>query len=169
MKREERYCTNCREPLPAGAAWCEKCGTDAGDIFDGRMPRRQSSSGRGWIVILLLIILVAGAAWFYRDKIPIRALHRDLPRTDTGPIRVVRQRPGGERRAPGAKISEPEAIITLRRYLTSRDDPAIRSECLAIASRGRSDDGYALEAFDSCKGTTLGRWRVDGRTGEVGR
>lgn len=168
MKREERYCANCREPLPAGAAWCEKCGTDAGDVFNGRMPRRKSSV-RAWLVVLLLIAAGAVGVFLYRDDIRIPRMFRTPPRFDTGPVGVVRQRPGGSRRAPGAKLTQPEAIRTLREYLVAREDLSIKSECLAVAARGFSNGAYILDAVDSCHATALGRWRVDGRTGEVGR
>ncbi|HEV8657104.1 MAG TPA: zinc ribbon domain-containing protein [Thermoanaerobaculia bacterium] len=158
--KEQRYCTNCREPLPAGATWCEKCGTDVGEVFDGRVRKpRASRSATPWIVALL-ILGGAAAAWFYRSKIPF--LHQ-APVFDSGPIRVVRQRPGGVRRAPGAKLSEPEAMQTLRRHLA----PQVKSECLAVASRGYKDDAYGFDVVDSCKGTKMGRWQVNGKTGEV--
>ncbi|HEX9164032.1 MAG TPA: hypothetical protein VF980_20170 [Thermoanaerobaculia bacterium] len=136
-------------------------------MFDGRIRRPRSSSRGRWLAVLLLVVAAAAGAWFYRDRIPIAALHRELPRTDSGPIRVVRQRPGGAARAPGAKLSEPEAVITLRRYLANRPDRAMKSECVAIASRGFSSGEYAFVVIDSCKQVRLGRWRVDGRTGEV--
>ena len=162
--KEERFCTNCRAPLPAGAAWCEACGTDAGDVFDGRLPRTNSAS-RGWLVALLLVAAAAVGAFLYRDDIPIPRFLRSSPKFDTGPVRVVGQRPGGSHRAPGAKLSQPEAIRTLREYLVARKD--IKSECLAVAARGFNDGAYTLDAVDSCHAAKLGRWRVDGRTGEV--
>jgi hypothetical protein len=158
--KSERYCPKCREPLPAGAAWCEKCGSDAGEVFDGRVRKQRAPrSATPWIVVLALLA-AAAAAWFYRSKIPF--LHQ-APVFDTGPVRVVRQRPGGARRAPGAKLSEPEAMQTLRRVLA----PQVKSECLAVASRGYASGAYTFDAVDSCKATKLGRWRVDGGTGEV--
>ena len=167
MRGEERFCTTCRAPLPAGAAWCEKCGADSGSVFDGRMPKAKRSFGNAWPLILVLLLAVGGAVWFFRDELPIgRYFPRSLPRTDTGPIRVVGQRPGGARKAPGAKLSEPEAVITLRRYLTTGE---VKSECLALASRGSAGGAYTFDAVDSCRDVKLGRWKVDGKTGEVGR
>jgi len=166
VKGEERYCASCRATIPRGAAWCEKCGADAGDVFDGRMPRRTAKPGAGvgWPVVLLVIAIAAGA-WYYREKIP--GLRTELPRTDTGPVRVVGQRPGGSRRAGEAKLSEAEAIITLRRYVTAEN--RTKNECLAIASRGSSGTEYSFDVVDSCRGMKLGRWKVDGATGEVKR
>jgi hypothetical protein len=166
MKVEERYCSTCRAVLPAGAAWCEKCGTDAGKVFDGKMPRRKSSS-RVWIAVLLALVAAGVGVFLYRDDVRIPNMLRSSPKFDTGPVRVVGQRPGGTHRAPGAKLNQPEAIRTLREYLVAHND--VKSECLAVAARGFQGGAYTLDAVDSCHTTKLGRWRVDGRTGEVGR
>ena len=112
------------------------------------------------LIVVLLIVAAAVAVWTYRSKIPFL---RPKPVFDSGPIRVVHQRPGATRRAPGAKLSEPEAVMTLRRHLA----PAVKSECLAVAGRGNDGDVYVFDAVDGCRGTKLGRWRVDGKTGEV--
>jgi len=113
------------------------------------------------VLVILLIAAIAAAAWFYRSKIPF--LHEE-PVFDSGPIHVVRQRPGGARRAPGAKLSEPEAVMTLRQHLATQ----VKSECLAVASRGFKSGAYEFDAVDSCAGTKLGHWRVDAKTAEVG-
>jgi hypothetical protein len=159
----ERLCTKCRAPLPAGAAWCEACGTDAGEVFDGRVQKPPSSSrGLLWLVLLLIVAGGGFAAWTYRTKIPFL---RPKPVFDTGPVRVVGQRPGGARRPAGAKLSEPEAMMTLRHQLA----PQVKSECLAIAGRGYHDGAYAFDAVDSCAGTKLGRYKVDGTSGKITR
>jgi hypothetical protein len=158
----ERFCANCRALLPAGAAWCEACGADAGDVFDGRVAARKSSRSPWWLVIVLLVVAAGGVAWLYRSKIPI---FKQQPAFDTGPVRVVGQRPGGARRARGAKLSEPEAMMTLRQQLA----PQVKSECLAVASRGFHDGAYGFDAVDSCSGTKLGRYKVDGVSGAVSR
>ena len=166
MRSEERFCSNCREPLPARAAWCEKCGTDAGDVFDGRLPRKKSAT-RGWLAVVLLVIAAGVAVFLYRDDVPIPHFLRSSPKFDSGPVRVVGQRPGGSHRAPGAKLNQPEAVRALREYLVTNKD--VKSECLAVAARGFRDGAYTLDAVDSCHAQKLGRWRVDGRTGEVGQ
>lgn len=166
MKTEERYCSTCRAVLPAGAAWCEKCGTDAGQVFDGKMPRRKSSI-RVWVAVLVLIIAAAVGVFLDRDDVRIPNFLRSSPRFDTGPVGVVGQRPGGTHRAPGAKLNLAEAIRTLREYLVAHND--IKSECLAVAARGFHDGAYTLDAIDRCHAAKLGRWRVDGGTGEVRR
>lgn len=164
MRSEERFCSNCREPLPARAAWCEKCGTDAGDVFDGRMPRKKSAN-RGWLVALLIALVGALGVFLYRDDVPIPRFLRSSPKFDSGPVRVVGQRPGGSHRGPGAKLNQPEAVRTLREYLVAHKK--VKSECLAVAARGFRDGAYTLDAIDSCRSTKLGRWRVDGGSGEV--
>jgi hypothetical protein len=130
------------------------------------MPRRTAKPGSGvWWPLVLLGIVIAAGAWYYREQIP--GLQTELPRTDTGPVRVVGQRPGKTRHANQAKLSEAEAIITLRRYVT--DENRTRNECIAIASRGSEGVEYTFDVVDSCRGMPLGRWRVDGATGEVKR
>lgn len=160
MKESERFCTTCRAPLPAGAAWCETCGADAGQVFDGRVSRPERRSMAVPLFVMLVVIAAGAAAWIYRSKIPFL---RAEPVFDTGPVRVVKQRPGGARRAPGAKLSEPEAMMTLRQHLAV----SVRSECLAVASRGWERGVYVFDAVDSCHGTKLGRWHVDGKSGAV--
>ena len=128
MRGEERFCTNCRAPLPARAAWCEKCGTDAGDVFDGRRPRQKNSPARAWSIVFVLAIAAAVAVFLYRDDVPIPKFLRSAPKFDTGPVTVVSHRPGGTKRAPGSKLSQPEAIRTLRAYLVAREDQPIKSE-----------------------------------------
>lgn len=114
------------------------------------------------MLVVLLVAAIAFAVWTYRDRLPLATTPHARP-YDSGPIRVVGQRPGGSRRAPGAKLSEPEAMMTLRQHLA----PEVKSECLAVASRGHEGDVYLFDAFDSCRRAKLGRWRVDGTTGEV--
>ena len=157
----QRFCANCRAPLPAGAAWCEACGTDAGDLFDGRIAKPASRRSPWWLVIVLLLVAAGGVAWLYRSKIPML---RPQPVFDTGPVRVV-NRPAGAKRARGAKLSEPEAMMTLRRELARQ----VKSECLAVASRGFQDGAWNFDAVDSCAGTKLGRYKVDGVSGSITR
>jgi len=116
------------------------------------------------VIVLLVIAIVGVSAW--------RTLRRQAspappPTTLTIPPRVVHDRPGTTRRGSGAKLTEPEAILTLRRHLVATQN--LQSHCVAILSNGYKDGTYTLTAVDSCKDARLGRWRVDGRTGEVGK
>jgi hypothetical protein len=81
---------------------------------------------------------------------------------------VVGDRPGGARRAPGAAISEPEAVMTLRHYFAGQEN-AIKSECLAVISKGYRDGHYTFDAVDACRRSRLGRWKVDAKTKAVSR
>ncbi len=112
---------------------------------------------------LMVVLAVAVAAFIVWKFWPGLQREQPGPVFDSGPIRVVRQRPGGSVRAPGAKLTEPEAVMTLRQRLA----PKVKTECLAIASRGHEGDAYLFDAVDSCTRTKLGRWRVDGTTSEV--
>jgi hypothetical protein len=80
---------------------------------------------------------------------------------------VVADRPGGARRAPGAIISEAEAIRILRRYLV--ETLKISDACLAVMSANPGQGSYLLTAINGCEHTRLGRWRVDARTSAVAR
>jgi hypothetical protein len=153
---EERYCVNCRAELPGGASACPQCGTYAGDVFDGQVPKPKRRGG-AWVV---LILVAAGALAALR---PWRYLKTQAA-AEKPSTRVVSVRPGGARRAPNAKLSEPEAMLTLRRHLTS---DSVRADCLVISSQGWRETSYRLTALDRCAGTRLGRFRVDVKSGEV--
>ena len=140
--------------IPRGMNVCPECG-----VFDGKLPKQRRKSSGAWIVLLLLVAAGAGAYWYWMQR-------PRLPRADTGPIRVVGDRPGGARRAPGAAINEPEAMMTLRHYFAAQEHP-VKSECLAIISRGYRDGNYTFDTVDSCDRTRLGRWKVDSRTKTV--
>jgi hypothetical protein len=156
----DRYCSNCRTPIPRGTNTCPACGVYAGDVFDGKVPKqRRKSSSRAWIILLMLIAAGAGAYWYWTQR-------PRVPRADTGPVRVVGDRPGGARRAPGAAINEPEAVMTLRHYFAAQEHP-IRSECIAVISKGSRDGHYTFDVVNSCDRSRLGRWRVDAKTRAV--
>ena len=155
---EERYCSNCRTLIPRGVDNCPACGVYAGDVFDGKMPKqRRKSNGALWIVLLLVIASAGYWYWMQRPRIP---------RADTGPVRVVGDRPGGARRAPGAVISEPEAVMTLRHYFAAQEHP-IKSECIAVISKGFSGGHYTFDVVNGCDRSRLGRWRIDAKTRAV--
>lgn len=143
--------------MAEAATWCEACGADASIA---KKERRRSAKWP-WVVVVLLLAGVG--AWVYAPH-PSR-----LPRTDTGPIRVVKQRPGGAAKAAGATLTQPEATITLRRHFTARPENPIKVECLAIASRGFSGGAYSFDVFDRCEKERLGRWTVDGKSGAVSK
>ena len=133
---------------------------DLPEIFDGRIrnPDRRRRSRWPWIVVVL--IAIAAGVWFVRDDIPIPGRSRIV----AGPSKVVRQRPGGARKAPGARLNEPEAIMALRRHFTAQ---GIKSECIATVSRGTVDGAYTFDVVNRCDQARLGRWRVDGNSGAV--
>jgi hypothetical protein len=159
---EPRYCSNCRAELSADANTCAACGVFAGDVFDGRKPRR-SRKPSGLLFGLLVVAILGGAGyWFFAngDRAKTRDGEPSLPSA-----RVVKDRPGSSRRATGATITEAEAIRLLRRHLVATR--RIRNECLAVLSRGPARGGYTFSVANSCEGIRLGTWRVDGRTKEV--
>src|SRR5215212_2009815 len=115
---DERFCTNCRAPL-ADATDCPACGVYAGDLFDGKIAKQGPR--RIWPYLLVLLLIAGGAAawiWF-RTETPIPYIRSAPVRLDTGPTRVVRDRPGGARKGAGAAINEAEAIRVLRRSLAT--------------------------------------------------
>jgi hypothetical protein len=153
----DRYCDNCRAPLPAGATHCEKCGVYVGDVFDGKMPR--APLGRPVSPLTLVILLAAagfGAWWLWLRPPP--------PKFDTGPVRVLRGVPGASQRPKGAKLNQAEATRALRRFLAVE-----KSECLAVISRGYRDGIYIFKAVNRCAGKPLGDWEVDAKTEKVSR
>jgi hypothetical protein len=115
------------------------------------------------LVLTLLLIAIAGggAAYFFSLRPSFSSKHSPAP--SAASIRVVHDRPGGARVGAGATISEPEAILRLRRSLNLPPD------CVAILSNGYREGGYSLLAVNRCDGTRLGRWRVDGKSGTVSR
>jgi hypothetical protein len=133
---------------------------DLPEIFDGRIrrPERRRRSPVPWIAALLLA--AAAGLWFVREDLPIPG--RSSIRM--GPAKVVRQRPGGSRKASGATLNEPEAVMALRRHFIAG---GIKSECIATVSRGSQSGAYAFDVIDRCQERRLGRWRVDGTTGAV--
>ena len=155
-----RYCTNCRAEIPGRDEACPACGVFAGEVFDGRLPRRGR---RGRWVALFLAIAVAAVAigWLLLQR---RARPSEI--TEPPPVAVVSDRPGGTRRAPGAVMNEAEAIRILRRHFISS---GIANECIVIASQGIEGTDYRLTAINRCDETRLGQWVVDGKTERVRR
>jgi len=149
---EQRFCTNCRSEIPAGTSVCPSCGVFAGDVFDGKMPRRQATGGgrRASVAVIIVLLLAAGGWWFWYTR------YGQFPTPDTGPIRVVGDRPGGN-------VGEAKALVTLRHHLAGQ----VKADCLAVISRGYSNGYYRFDAVDSCHRTKLGRWRVEAKSGTV--
>jgi hypothetical protein len=169
-----RFCSNCRAELPPDVEACPSCGVFAGEMFDGRTDvQKRSLRKQIWRIVLLLLVLGAvGGSWFaVRDSPSVRKLF--APAREQGPTRVptrvVSNRPGGERRARGARLTESEAVRILRRELTSTGEKPVKNECLAIIGNGERGSAYLFTAVDACERTRLGKWRVDGKTEAVSR
>lgn len=162
MANEERYCSNCRAELPAKAEACPACGVFAGDMYDERMhrpPTRYTLFGS-----ILAIALVAGGAaiwWNAQRGLP----DQRRPALETPRVRVVR--PGGAQRAPGAAVNQAEAIRLVRKHIV--ETSGVKSDCIMLLGDGFSKGAYIVKASDRCADTRLGRWRVDGKSGEVTR
>lgn len=158
---DERYCSNCRAELLPKADSCPACGVYAGDVFDGKIRREKKPSSWGfWVFVLLLAMIAAGYAVWMNVR-PEKAPPRETPPE----TRVVKDRPGGARKARGAAVSQAEAIRLLRRHLVTAKN--IKNDCLALLSAGDRKGAYVFNVFDRCGDVRLGRWRVDAKTGEV--
>lgn len=172
---ETRYCSNCRAEVPGRATTCPACDVYAGDVFDGRAPAHvRSKRQRSFFKVIAVIAIVAGAVALVLSRPDLvqrftpRQLRPAVVETAAPPVRVVRDRPGGARQGAGAKITEPEAILILRRSLATSAQP-IKNECVAITSQGFSEGAWNLTAFNHCGSTRLGRWKVDAKSGDVDR
>ena len=148
---EERYCSNCRGEIPKGAAVCPVCGVYAGDVFDGRLPRRKRSYGTYLIVVLAVIAIFAAASLFV--KWPSFPASRPMQ-----PHKV----------APRAKSlpDEAGAMLAVRQHLVSDQIP---NECLVLMSKGLHDGIYVIRAVDRCRHQPLGDWNFDAKTHEISR
>ena len=131
---------------------------DLPDVYDDR-PLRDPRPRRAWPIALSAIALIAlaAAAWFFLRYA------RERPRFDSGPVRVVHDRPGGALKLPGAAINQAEAIRLLRRQLAQ----SVSSECLVVMGKGSNGSTYFFTALNRCTHTPLGGWQVDGRTQAV--
>ena len=160
---EDRFCSNCRAELPEDAESCPECGVYAGDLYDERVHRPKTRFAL-FAVLLAIAIAAGGAAvwWNARDALP-----RAKVKVATPSVRVVGDRPGGARRAPGAVVNEAEAIRLVRRHLV--ETTGVQADCIAILGHGFRNGVYLVNAHDRCASTRLGRWRVDGKTGAVSR
>jgi len=137
----------------------------AGEYVEGQaiLPRKPRYGL--WLALLGVAVVLAAASFWVPKLLPtIQRSTAEPPRVETAPVRVVKDRPGGARRPKGAAISEPEAILRLRRHFTT-----IKTDCIAILGNGYRDGAYQMTVVNRCDGTRLGRWRVDGGTGAVAR
>lgn len=134
---------------------------DLPEVYDDR-PLRGPRPPRTWPLVFSAIALIAlgVAAWFFLQPRPAPP-----PRVDTGPVRVVRDRPGVTHKLPGAAINQAEAIRLLQRHLGQ----TVSSECLVVMGKGSVGSAYLFTAFNRCDNTRLGQWKVDGKTRAVSR
>jgi hypothetical protein len=161
----ERYCSNCRAELGPKDDACPACGVFAGDLFDERSLRPRTR--RAFLLALIAIVALA-AAWFFipnRPDIPWQRERAKAAKAAPPRTRVVTDRPGGARRAAGATINEAEATRLLRSHLASTTD--IANACVVVMSHGPSKGSYFFTAYNRCDNVRIGRWRVDGKSGEV--
>lgn len=78
----------------------------------------------------------------------------------------------GETRGPGAQVSERDAINIIVTGVNRTDYYGVEAGCLGVGSSRFVNGGYTIELITrSCPGRSpgalLGRWRVDGRTGDA--
>lgn len=164
-----RACENCDAKIPAGVTSCPECGLYAGEYVEGRAVHPRRPRYRLWLGILVVVALIGAVSVGLArpELIPLPWLASRLGQPEPSdfpatPVRIVKDRPGGARRAEGASISEPEAMRLLRRSFTK-----VKTDCLAILGNGDRDGAYEMTVMNRCDRTRLGRWRVDGRTGAV--
>jgi hypothetical protein len=161
---DDRFCSNCRAALPKDADSCPECGVYAGDLYDERVHRPKTRFTL-FAALLALALLAGGAAVWWNTR---HGLPEKKPKAAEVPsVRVVGDRPGGARRAPGAVVNEAEAIRLVRRHLV--ETAGVRADCVAILGQGSRNGSYLVNAHDRCASTRLGRWRVDGKSGAVAR
>lgn len=160
----DRFCSNCRAALPDAATSCPECGVYVGDLYDERV-HRPKTRFRLFATLLALALIAGGAAvwWNARHALP----EKKTKASEVPSVRVVGDRPGGARRAQGAVVNEAEAIRLVRRHLV--ETTGVRADCVALLGQGFRNGAYLVNAHDRCESTRLGRWRVDGKTGEVAR
>jgi hypothetical protein len=158
----DRFCSNCRAALPDDAESCPECGVYAGDLYDERVQRPKTRFGL-FAALLALAMIAGGAAiwWDARQSLPEKKARAAEPPS----VRVVGDRPGGSRRAPGAVVNEAEAIRLVRRHLV--ETRSLRADCVALLGQGSRNGDYLVNAHDRCESVRLGRWRVDGKSGAV--
>jgi hypothetical protein len=146
MPVEERYCTNCRAVLAPRSNVCEACGVFAGDVFDGRMPKKKRSYS--WILTLIVLALAGYAFWW-------------AVKTTSGPPASPAKRVAFVAKAPR---NERDGINAVRRYLLST---GARNECIALIGKGTRDGSYVIDAVDHCAHKSIGHFLVAEKSGKV--
>ena len=141
---EERYCSECRAPIPKGESVCPTCGVFAGDVFDGRLPRRRRSR---WPWFIALVVVAAVAAWMFGPW----------------PNETPRRRSAAPVQRHAVK-DQRDAMQTLRVFLTTSERD---KECVALMAKGKQGDDYVIAAVDRCKHTQLGQFAVNAKTAAV--
>ena len=129
----ERYCSNCRTELPAGAEACPQCGVYAGELFDERSLRKRRAPRAGFWIALLVLASASYAGWIY-----------------------WRSRPAPVPAAPQAVERKESEVARVRRTII--EATGVKDECLAVI-RVRAG---LYNAVNSCDGTKLGKWKVRG-------
>lgn len=76
--------------------------------------------------------------------------------------------------AASARVSESEAQVRLRSYITSRNVyPDVARSCLQIRSDGYGNEGYGFSVWQACisggGAKRVGMWRVDAKDGSLYR
>lgn len=131
---------------------------DLPNIYDDR-PLGPPRPPRTWPwVLLVLAVGAAGASYWYVRRVEAPAAPVVKP-----PAHVVRDRPGVTHRIAGAKISQAEAVLALRKHFDVPDS------CIALIANGESGGSYRFTAVNSCDRTRLGKWKVDAQSGAVSR
>ena len=63
----EKFCTECRQPLPAGAKFCAGCGHPVGGASG---PAAGANWRRDGLIVVGLIVVVLGGYWFMQEAPP---------------------------------------------------------------------------------------------------
>ena len=154
MPAEPRFCSNCREELPAKAEACPVCGVFAGDLYDERRHRPRTRFAMFALLLVIALALAAAAVWWKEG--------RGMPVLQKKAV----QRPAAKPRAPGPVKTEAEALRIVRQHLVAT---GLENRCVVLLGRGMSKGGYLVRAQNHCTDTRLGNWRVDAKTGAVTR
>jgi len=152
-----RNCSNCDAELRKDATSCPECGVFAGEFVDGQVKNKERDKRPPSIHLIVLLILAIGAAGYGVWMNRFREEPAEAPKPVAPPVRVVKDRPGGN-------VTEAAAIRILVAHLV--ETRGVKRECVVVMSKGFHDHAYELSAFNHCEKTRLGTFRVT-RSGEV--